>query len=426
MTGTEHSVIGAARPTGPTAATRSLAPDLARGMMLLLIALANVSWHLWGHDSGLVSAHPLDGDGLDRVFQVLMIVAVDARIYPMFAFLFGYGMVQFHRSRIRRGLDEPVVRHMLWRRHWALLLFGLVHAALLFVGDILGAYGLAGLMLVWLFFRRRDLTVLIWAGFLVALLAFGAVLSLVSAAIVLAVPEAAGGAGAGAGGFSIGAMRELTAGQENYLVSAGSRVLTWLVGTPAQLAGLAIPACIMLGWVAARHRLLDDPAEHRRTLRRIAGIGIPIAWLGGLPGALAHMGVISLPGSVGWAFAALASVTGIAGGIGYAALFGLLALRWGDSASGLVQSVAAVGERSLSFYLFQSLLFAPLLSAWGFGLGARIGTTEALAIAAAVWLVSIPLAVILARQGRRGPFEAVLRRLTYGRLDTGARTPQAS
>ena len=30
--------------------TRSLAPDIARGLMLALIAIANVAWFLWGHE----------------------------------------------------------------------------------------------------------------------------------------------------------------------------------------------------------------------------------------------------------------------------------------------------------------------------------------------------------------------------------------
>ncbi|MCQ6405544.1 hypothetical protein NPM08_33530, partial [Bacillus cereus] len=76
------------------------------------------------------------------------------RIYPMFAFLFGYGMVQFSRSRIARGIPEQVVDRMLRRRHAWLIVFGGIHAALLFAGDILGAYGLAGLILAAIFFRR--------------------------------------------------------------------------------------------------------------------------------------------------------------------------------------------------------------------------------------------------------------------------------
>ena len=41
------------------------------------------------------------------------------------------------------------------------------------MGDVLAAYGLAGLIMVALFFRRRDRTLLIWAGVGTALLTLG-------------------------------------------------------------------------------------------------------------------------------------------------------------------------------------------------------------------------------------------------------------
>lgn len=396
--------------------SRAFAPDVARGMMLLFIALANVSWHLWDRDTGLTNAHPVDGTVLDKVLQTVMMVAVDGRSYPLFAFLFGYGMVQFHRSRVRRGIAEPVVRRMLWRRHWALLLFGLVHAALLFMGDVLGAYGLAGLLLVWLFFRRKDRTLVVWAGVLAGLLAVGAVFQLVGGAIVVAIPEATEAASAGTP-FGAGTASELTAGTASYGWSVVARTAMWLVMTPGQVLSLAIPIALLCGIVAARRGMLDDPAAHRRTLTRLAAIGIPLAWAGGLPGALLHVGALPALEPVSWAFLGLGAVTGIAGGLGYAAAFGLLAARWQAAPPAPTRWIAAVGKRSLSFYLFQSLVFAPLLSAWGLGLGGRIGTTGALAIALGVWAVSVALAMVLERRGMRGPCEVALRRLTYGRLD---------
>ncbi|WP_238402458.1 DUF418 domain-containing protein [Cellulomonas sp. H30R-01] len=44
---------------------------------------------------------------------------------------------------------------------------------------------------------------------------------------------------------------------------------------------------------------------------------------------------------------------------------------------GLVTAVTAVVARSLTCCLLQSLLFAPLLSDWGFGLGGHLSTTQA-------------------------------------------------
>ena len=147
-------------------------------------------------------------------------------------------------------------------------------------------------------------------------------------------------------------------------------------------------------------------------LTRVALVGIPIGWLGGVPNVLSHFGATDLPA---WAFASLGNVTGMVGALGYVALFGLFAARWQQRPSAPVLAIAAVGKRSLTFYLLQSVVFAPLFAAWGFGIGGWIGSAAAIGIAVLVWLVSIPIAALLERRGVRGPAEVLLRRLTYGR-----------
>ena len=82
---------------------------------------------------------------------------------------------------------------------------------------------------------------------------------------------------------------------------------------------------------------------------------------------------------------------------------------------GLPGALAAVGERSLTCYLLQSVMLAPLLAPWGLALGDGLGTAAAYGIALSVWLVTVLVAVALGSTGRRGPLEVLLRRLTYGR-----------
>lgn len=403
---------------------RSLAPDLARGLMLLLIVLANSSWFLWGREVSGFSAHvPAEGP-LDRALQALMAVAVDGRSYPLFAVLFGYGMVQFARSRVGRGIEPTAVRRMLRRRHWAMILLGALHAALLFYGDVLGAYGVAGLVLVWLFFGRRDRTLLVWSIVLTALHAISAALSVVSGLLLARAADPAMLAQMEAsGGFDMGAFRDLAYGDASYLVSAGVRLGTWLPVTIGQGLFSMIPIAILLGWLAARHRVLDEPWNHVRLLRRTAVIGIAVGWAGGVPSALVALDVIALPDALSWTFLGLTSVTGLGAGLGYAALFGLLATRVEAHTEAMgrmplpARALSAVGKRSLTFYLFQSLLMAPLMAGWGLGLGEHLGTTQVLAVALGVWLLSLPLAMVLEARDRRGPAEVLLRRLTYGRHD---------
>jgi uncharacterized membrane protein YeiB len=180
---------------------------------------------------------------------------------------------------------------------------------------------------------------------------------------------------------------------------------------------LTIPLAMVLGWIAARRGLLDDPAAHRRTLVRIAVWGIAIGAVGGLPTALAFTGVLPVPAMNSWMLSGFDQLTGVAGGAGYAAAFGLLALRIGSRPGRIASAIAGVGRRSLSFYLLQSVLFAPLLTAWGFGLGQHAGTAIAFAIAVGVWLLSVVIAAVMDARNARGPAERLLRRLTYGPHD---------
>ena len=396
---------------------RALAPDLARGVMLLLIAIANVSIYLWGHETNGVVMHPTEGSAIDTALSVLTILFVDGRIYPMFAFLFGYGMVQFATSRIERGLPESVVQRMLRRRHVWLIVFGAVHAVLLFAGDILGAYGLAGLILAALLFRRSDLALKITIGVLVGTFAFGALVLIGLGVLVSMLPPELTET-TGADPFAMGSMADMMTGESNYLFAMLVRAGWWVVGTIGAALSFIVPACILLGWLAARHRWLEG-AERNSRLPLVAAVGIAVGVAGAVPQALAYLGWLPFFAGNEWALTGIDQVAGIAGGIGYAALFGAVGARMSGSGSVVRRGVVGIGRRSLSFYLLQSVIFAPLLSAWGLGLGARIGTATAFSIAAGVWLVSLGLALWLEHLGNRGPAEVLLRRLTYAADDPG-------
>ncbi|MBC8093946.1 MAG: hypothetical protein H7Y15_18815, partial [Pseudonocardia sp.] len=94
-------------PGATPVATRSLAPDLARGAMLLLIALANVHTLLYARPIGL-RGYPRDLDAVDRVVVFAQMLLVDGRAYPLFALLFGYGITQLAWRRAAVGRPAAV------------------------------------------------------------------------------------------------------------------------------------------------------------------------------------------------------------------------------------------------------------------------------------------------------------------------------
>ncbi|WP_430783453.1 DUF418 domain-containing protein [Actinoplanes sp. G11-F43] len=361
---------------------RLLAPDLARGLMLALIALANSAVYLHARPYG-VRQHIVEDGLLDRIVSVLTVSLVDARAYPMFAALFAYGVVQM---LAKTGKD------VLRRRSRWLIVFGFAHAVLLFPGDILGLYGVVGFILIALT-RVSDRNLLIAAaGWLV-------VVALVQGAAYTLPSD---------GGRSFLWSFEIA----DPLRVLALRPVEWLM-VPFGVIGVG--SAVLAGTWAARRGILADPAAHRVLLVRTATFGLLAAVAGGLPVALAVGHFWTPEGTlVLWTISALHAVTGVAGGLGYAALIGLAAARIGDRPGPVVRALAATGQRSLTFYLFQSVVFVVLLLPWTLGLGATLGTAETAALALGTWLVTVLIADLMRRNGTRGPAEVLLRRLTYG------------
>lgn len=369
---------------------RSLAPDLARGAMLLLIALAHAHMYLYGGPTGF-RGYDLDGGLADRVVAGLQVLLVDARALPMFAALFGYGLVQLANRRFAAGAAWPDVRRLLRRRALWMIAFGFAHAALLFFGDILVTYGLLALVLVGMV-RARD-RVLLWVAGL-WILVFAALAMLPAWAIATEGSP------------------PLPTSVESPIEAAGQRLAIW-AGLGPMLA-LDIVTPFLLGIWAARRRLLDEPGRHRALLTRVAVAGIAITVIGGIPLALIDSRVWT-DWSTGAAVAAYSthSVTGIAGGLGYAALVGLIASRAAGTPGRVTAALAACGQRSLTCYLLQSVGFVAIFAPFTLGLGGRLGDAGASMVAIGVWLATVLLAGAMRRAGRRGPAEDLLRRLAY-------------
>ncbi|RKT84564.1 Uncharacterized membrane protein YeiB [Saccharopolyspora antimicrobica] len=384
---------------GPvTTAERALAPDLARGLMLLLIVLSNAAFFLWSADYD--GQYPAPTGPADSAVQFLQILVLDVRVYPLFAFLFGYGMTQLYRRQIAAGASERDATALLRRRSGWLLVFGFAHAALLLPSDVLGSYGVISFFLGWLFLRRTDKTLLTWSAVGTTLLAL-----LLISGVVLAISTSGAPAESAPSSAAISGT-----GEENYLLAAVMRLAMWTVLVLLNTFGITAPVAMLLGIWAARRRILEEPHRHLPLLRRIAITGIALGWLGSLPAALDRIDV--LPPVNELALMGMQWPTGLAGGIGYVALFGLLASRISPKA---VVAISAVGKRSLSSYLTHSLLLGPVLAAWGLGLGAHLTSATMAAYAVGAWLVTVAAAHWLERRGIRGPAETALRRLVYRR-----------
>lgn len=190
---------------------------------------------------------------------------------------------------------------------------------------------------------------------------------------------------------------------------AGNLQWTWPLETLVSVVSV-LPAMV-LGIGASRLRVLEEPARHRTLLVRAAVLLTALSLAGRLPHTLVVTGIWPVEASAPLhAFSALHVLAGHAGGVAAAALVGLWALRPTDGP--FATAVIALGRRSLTFYLFQSVVFVALFYPFTLGLADDLGAAAGLGVSAALWAVSLLLAEWMRRIGRRGPAETLLRRLT--------------
>lgn len=356
--------------------------------MLLFIALANS--HTFLHHGGeSIRAYPTGGSWLDSVVAAILTMFVDGRSYTMFAALFGYGLVQIFQRQQARGAEWPAPRRLLRRRGRWMIVFGFVHGTLLFYGDIIAAYGVLAVLFAGAV-RWKDRALAIWAGVFVVI----------------------GAAVYGAASIPMGDQPTTFLSDDNPLSAAAGRAIGMVFVAP--FGALTAAAAFLLGIWAARRRILEEPERHLVFLRRLAVGGLAVAALGGLPLALVIAGVVKVNSDAAvFGLGTLHSLTGYLGGPGWAAVIALLAVRVGPRPTGFVRAVSAVGQRSMTCYLSQSVVWAVLFPPYLLGLGSRLGVALTAVIAVCTWLLTIGLAELMRRRELRGPFEVMLRRLTY-------------
>lgn len=369
---------------------RSLAPDLARGFMLLAIALAHIPGFIADWDRG--------PSGLNAAADTARVLLFDNQARIMFIFLFGYGLGQLALSRAAKGSDWTDIRKLMRRRAFWLLVIGFLNMVVLVPLDFISAYGVTLLLFAGLV-RARDKT-LLWTGFTV----LAAAIALSMWTEIEQLKQIAAGSQPGAGIDFI---------KDDF----GSHLLLGLTVFPSKALGsvvMIVPAMVFGLW-AARRRVLDEPERHRGLLRGVALGFLGFALVARIPYTLMQTGVLDADtGALGWLATAGHSLGGYAGGIGAAALVGLIAIRLARRGP-FTTAVAALGQRSMTFYIFQSAMFLVLYYPFMLDLGGTMGLAGSFAVGIGIWVVSLALAETMRRAGHRGPFETLLRRLSERR-----------
>ncbi|MFC3453582.1 DUF418 domain-containing protein [Amycolatopsis speibonae] len=374
---------------------RVLAPDLARGFALLLVALAHTASIFLGNSPG-VDQTP---QGLERPYFVLLFVFVHACALPLFGMMLGYGMVQFADRQQALGESWSRTRGVLLRRHAWLLVFGAVDGVLFFSGDVLGAYGVIGVAFTLLLLRRGKGFYRLPAFYLVFALCYLAVLMY----LVLS---------GNSGGAPVPSPEDASSLATTYGEALQERLVEW-----PSITLILLPS-ILFVWVgawAAKKRFLEEPNRKILLVGLFGGFGVAIA--GALPMGLYTGDYLQFDADTAGFAKTLYEGAGVFGAIGYLSLFGLIGMAVGKKKRrGVVATaISALGQRTLSAYLFQSVAWLILAPPFMLGLGgqAKNPTFVAAACGLGVWLLSVVVAYWMHRKGYRGPAEILVRKLAY-------------
>ncbi len=421
--------VGGLEPT--RVSERSATMDAIRGIAVLGILVMNIPGFALP-ESDFFNPWVGGYEGVDRAVWWFGRLFFEMKMQSLFSMLFGAGLVVLGERAARAGRRLTPV---FYRRVGVLAVLGLLHAYLLWYGDILWTYAVCGAVIYPL--RRLSSRWLLGVG--VGLFLIGAVAS----------------SGVGAG---LGFVRS-TAERADAVVAAG--------GTPDEME-----AEMRETWAELREDFdptAEDLAEEARAnrgtfvevvARRAPGalglqIGIPF-WMfsfwrftgymligvvmmrwgvfsGGLAGR-AYAWMMAAGYAVGLPIVAAGGLQADASGFDFVLTFltgwqwnyigslfvafghvGALMLVFRSPVMGwIVPGLSAVGRMALSNYLLQSVLCAALFFGWGFGLWGRLTRTELAAVVVAIWVVEVAWSVWWLSRRRHGPAEWAWRRLTYG------------
>ena len=385
-------------PPRQTPRPRLLVPDVARGMALLGIALANVTTGWILTDRSGPDAHFGGVDTLaDQVYVIFAAMFVHVRGLPMFSTLLGFGVGLIAMSLWRRGFPLPRARAVIVKRYGFLALFGALHCLFLFMGDIMMLYGAMGI-LIGLLLSLTDKTLL-----RVAYVLFGLqVVSGIGIGVAAMLVDTSG--------LDLGS----TSPAESYLWLVGEQALALLAQVASiPFTGLAVLPAMLVGFVWARRGTLAG--GHRKELWVWTLIAAAIILGIGLPWGLSAAGFLdpSLGGALNAANSCIGMLTGP--GIVAAATLALEPLQRRGARPWFLWPLVALGKRSMTGYVLQSVFFLALVYPFTLNIGPDFSAAGQAALAAGVWLATLVIACALEAAGKPGPFEWVHRRLSYGK-----------
>ncbi|PXX70825.1 uncharacterized protein DFR70_101246 [Nocardia tenerifensis] len=393
--------------TGLSVSSRRIAEvDTLRGFALFGILVTNVIFAttLWSFGAAGDDLRLRFDGPIDRVVESLVSALFEGRFYLLFAFLFGYSFTLQIAAAQRAGVSANA---RLLRRCLALLMIGVAHVFLLWIGDILTLYAFLCLILIPLK-RLKPRTAAIGGAVLYVLWCAWGFLP---------------------GDHDLQALGDLFDMQRmhdgyngTFADTFGNQV--WLA--PAFIAliwftqGFTAFGMFLIGMAAGKRELFTD----RETLRHWA----PRVLTGGLAVGL-PVSAVTFGDSMGWI-----TEPGFWPGVQelvnplmtFAYIAGIVWLAQIPRTAQIVGVLAPAGRMAATNYIGQSIVLMVIYTGYGFALVDKIPPAGVIAIALLTYAAQLRFSQWWLRNHRYGPVEWALRAATYLSLPEWKRTEQVS
>lgn len=330
--------------------------------------------------------------GVDLAADVFLYGFLDLKAFALFSLLFGLGLAM----QYERLAPNPRRAILLTRRLLALLAFGAIHMFLIWNGDILMEYALAGLIVLPILFSPGWLLGIAATAFLVLYIAMPmlpAPVSFPDVAGITSLIQAANHA------YGTGNFIQIF----EFRIREVKDIFPLHVFIFPRTLGL-----FLLGAIIWRSGLIANAVRHSRKLWLAAllliAVGLAITFdttarwfsewpsLGSMEGPATQLGVIVLP-------------------LGY----GALVLAIGTIQKGRFLSwVEPMGRMAFTCYIMQSVLSGLIFYGYGFGLMGKMGPATGMLLVVAIYLAQALLSSWWLKRFRYGPLEWLWRAVMYG------------
>jgi uncharacterized protein len=401
-------------PAAPTAAGERIQTiDILRGFALLGILLVNMELFNSAFVAKIMGSYE-EQSLLDQLARWFVAFFAAGKFYTIFAFLFGLGMIlQMARAQARGTRFVPLYM----RRMLVLLAFGLIHAYLFWIGDILILYAVLGMILL-LFRKTHPRRVLIWV------LIFLVVPVVVNAGLWGLIewsrssPE---GAAIMDQMFAEQAqMYKALAVQTDQVYATGNFVEITrqraadmvIVFSTWPFMAFNVFAAMLLGVYAGKRHIFADIPGHLPFIRKVLVWGLVIGVAGNLLYVAAgEFSRRDIP--TGLNFVATLGQTFGAPALSLFYMAGITLLAEDPRRRARMAPLAAAGQMALTNYLLQTLICTTLFYGYGFGLYGQIGAFGGILLTLAIYALQLAFSVWWLRRFRFGPMEWLWRSLTY-------------